>query len=444
VFLVTAIEDQTSRAAPQRAGDELREEVRGSARRARGAARTLAQASRAGKDEGLLAMADALDARCEEVTAANAGDLEEAREAGLGEAMLDRLALGRRRVASAAAGLRTVADLADPVGEVVRGSVLPNGLALRQVRVPLGVVGMVYEGRPNVTVDAAGLAFKSGNAALLRGSSSAAHSNAALVAIMREALAGAGLPSDAVTLLPARHRDSVRHLITARGLVDLVIPRGGAGLIEAVVNEATVPTIETGLGNCHVYVDAAADPEMAEKIVLNSKTRRVSVCNAAETLVVHADLAAEFLPKIARTLSAAGVSLHVDDAAGRILGSGAPNVVTASEEDWDTEYLAHDLAVRVVASSDEAIAHITAHSSGHTEAVITEDLTVATAFTQRVDAAAVMVNASTAFTDGGEFGMGAEIGISTQKLHARGPMGLAELTSTKWIVWGSGQTRSAG
>jgi glutamate-5-semialdehyde dehydrogenase len=441
---VTAIQDETFGAPAGVSGNELREQVHAAARRARGAARTLAQLSRARKDEGLRAMAAALEARCAEVTAANARDLDEARQAGLAEAMTDRLALDAQRVASAAAGLRTVAALPDPVGEVVRGDVLPNGLALRQLRVPLGVVGMVYEGRPNVTVDAAGLAFKSGNAALLRGSSSAAHTNAALVAVLREALAATGLPGDAVQLLPCHDRDSVRALITARGLVDLVIPRGGAGLIDAVVRQATVPTIETGVGNCHVYVDAAADLDMAEKIVLNSKTRRVSVCNAAETLVVHGDVAGEFLPKVARALSAAGVTLHVDGAAGRILGWNAPHVVAATEEDWDTEYLSHDLAVRVAASTDEAIGHITAHSSGHTEAVITENLAVAAAFTARVDAAAVMVNASTAFTDGAEFGMGAEIGISTQKLHARGPMGLSELTSTKWVVWGSGQTRSAG
>jgi glutamate-5-semialdehyde dehydrogenase len=443
VAVVEAIEDDLTQAPAQVTGDELREQVHGAARRARGAARTLAQLPRARKDEALLAMADALQARTEEITAANARDLAMAHEGGLAESMVDRLALGQERVASAAAGLRTVADLPDPVGEVVRGSVLANGLALRALRVPLGVVGMVYEGRPNVTVDAAGLAFKSGNAALLRGSSSAAHSNAALTAAMRDALAGSGLPADSVTLLPCHDRDSVRYLITARGLVDLVIPRGGAGLIDAVVTEATVPAIETGVGNCHVYVDAAADLEMAEKIVLNSKTRRVSVCNAAETLVVHRDVAAEFLPKVARSLFAAGVTLHVEEAAGRILGSKAPNVVEATEGDWDTEYLSYDLAARVVASTDDAIAHIVAHSSGHTEAVVTEDLAVATEFTSRVDAAAVMVNASTAFTDGAEFGMGAEIGISTQKLHARGPMGLPELTSTKWVVWGAGQTRSA-
>jgi glutamate-5-semialdehyde dehydrogenase len=443
VLCVTAMQNDTLQGPGEVVGDELRAQVHGAARKARGAARTLAQAPRARKDEALLAMADGLEARCAEITAANARDLGQARAAGLGEATADRLTLTPARVASAAAGLRTVATLPDPVGEVTRGGVLANGLSLRQLRVPLGVVGIVYEGRPNVTVDAAGLAFKSGNAVLLRGSSSAVHTNGALVAAMRAALAAVGMPSEALTLLPAEHRDSVRYLITARGLVDLVIPRGGAGLIEAVVTEATVPTIETGVGNCHVYVDAAADLDMAEKIVRNSKTRRVSVCNAAETLVVHADIAPEFLPKIARSLSAAGVTLHVDAAAGRILGSGAPHVVEACERDWDTEYLAHDLAVRVVASTDEAVGHVTAHSSGHTEAVVTEDLAVAAEFTSRVDAAAVMVNASTAFTDGGEFGMGAEIGISTQKLHARGPMGLAELTSTKWVVWGSGQTRSA-
>ncbi|WP_440899937.1 glutamate-5-semialdehyde dehydrogenase, partial [Actinosynnema sp.] len=334
-----------------------------------------------------------------------------------------------------AAGLETVAGLADPVGEVLRGSNLPNGLELRQVRVPMGVVGMIYEARPNVTVDAAGLALKSGNAALLRGSSSAEHSNTALVAVLRDALESTGLPADAVQLLPSHDRASVTHLITARGLVDLVIPRGGAGLINAVVQQATVPAIETGVGNCHVYVDAAADLDSAERIVLNSKTRRTSVCNAAESLLVHADVAAEFVPRITAALQAAGVTVHGGE------GFAGEGVVPAADEDWDTEYLSMDIAARVVGSLDEAVAHIAAHGSGHTEAIVTDDVRAARLFTKRVDAAAVMVNASTAFTDGGEFGMGAEIGISTQKLHARGPMGLAELTSSKWLVWGEGHVR---
>ncbi|MBO0840317.1 MAG: glutamate-5-semialdehyde dehydrogenase, partial [Sciscionella sp.] len=346
------------------------------------------------------------------------------------------------RIGGIADGLRKVAALPDPVGEVVRGGVLANGLRLSQVRVPMGVIGMVYEARPNVTVDATGLALKAGNAALLRGSSSAAHSNAALVRIMRDALAGVGIPADAVQLLPADDRASVRHLITARGLIDLVIPRGGAGLINAVVAEATVPTVETGVGNCHVYVDAAADLDVAERIVLNAKTRRPSVCNAAETVLVHADIAAEFVPRLASALHDAGVTVHADETFASYAGAH-PKTVAAQEEDWNTEYLSLDIAATVVPSLDAAIEHIAVYSSGHTEAIVTTDVRAADAFTARVDAAAVMVNASTAFTDGEQFGMGAEIGISTQKLHARGPMALPELTSTKWVVRGDGHIRPA-
>jgi glutamate-5-semialdehyde dehydrogenase len=406
------------------------------------AAGVLALATRERKDATLLAMAVALRARAAEVLAANQADVEAARDAGTAESMIDRLALSDRRIDSIADGLRTVAALPDPVGEVLRGGLLPNGLEMRQVRVPLGVVGMVYEGRPNVTVDAAGLALKSGNAVLLRGSSSAERSNTALVAVLRDVLTEVGLPADAIQLLPCHDRASVRHLITARGLVDLVIPRGGAGLIATVVEQATVPTVETGVGNCHVYVDAAADLDRAEAIVLNSKTRRTSVCNAAETLLVHEDIAGEFLPRILRSLHENGVTVHGDDAVLAAAGD-VPDVVAATEEDWDTEYLSLDLAVGVVGSLDTAIEHIAAHSSGHTEAIVTDNVNAARQFTARVDSAAVMVNASTAFTDGAELGMGAEIGISTQKLHARGPMGLAELTSSKWIVWGDGHIRPA-
>ena len=423
--------------------DDLRDQVHGAARAARLAATVLAQATRQTKDTALLAMADALRSRVGELLTANERDLAAGRAAGLPDAMLDRLALSERRVAAIADGLRTVAGLADPVGEVLRGGLLPNGLEIRQVRVPLGVVGMVYEGRPNVTVDAAGLALKSGNAVLLRGSSSAEQSNIALVAVLRDTLHAAGLPADAVQLLPCHDRASVRHLITARGLVDLVIPRGGAGLINTVVAEATVPTVETGVGNCHVYVDARADLDRAEQIVLNSKTRRTSVCNAAETLLVHADLAADFLPRIVRSLRAHGVTIHADDTTLAAAGGIASDVLPATDLDWDTEYLSLDIAVRVVGSLDEAIAHIARHSSGHTEAIVTDDVSSARRFTARVDSAAVLVNASTAFTDCAEFGMGAEIGISTQKLHARGPMGLAELTSSKWLVWGDGHIRPA-
>ena len=418
--------------------DDLRDQVHNAARRARVASAELALATREQKDAALREMASAIRARSEEILKANTADLEAGREAGLEEGLLDRLALTEQRLGGIADGLLTVAGLPDPVGEVLRGGLLPNGLEMRQLRVPLGVVGMVYEARPNVTVDAAGLALKSGNAALLRGSSSAENSNTALVAVLRDALEATGLPADAVQLLPCHDRASVRHLITARGLVDLVIPRGGAGLIAAVVEQATVPTVETGVGNCHVYVDASADLDQAEQIVLNSKTRRTSVCNAAESLLVHADVADAFVPRIAEALHAAGVTVHADPVFADLAGSPT---TPATDEDWDTEYLSLDIAAKVVGSLDEAITHINEHGSGHTEAIVTADVRAARRFTTRVDAAAVMVNASTAFTDGAEFGMGAEIGISTQKLHARGPMGLAELTSSKWVVWGEGHIR---
>lgn len=440
---MTAVAQQTDNQLDQDVTDadrdaRLREEVHAAARRARVAATELAVAPRGVKDAALHAMADALLARVDEVVRANERDLAAGRQAGLSDALLDRLALAPQRVAGVAAGLRVVAGLPDPVGEVVRGGLAPNGLELRQVRVPLGVVGIVYEARPNVTVDAAGLAVKAGNAVLLRGSASARHTNAALAGVLRAALAGCGLPVDAVQLLPAQDRAVVRHLVTARGLVDVVLPRGGAGLIDAVVRHATVPTIETGVGNCHVYVDAAADLDAAERIVLNAKTRRPSVCNAAETVLVHAAVADRFVPRLVAALHAAGVTVHGDPEVVRLGGAG---VVAATGADWDTEYLSLDIAAAVVDGLDAAVAHIAAHGSGHTEAIVTADVAAARSFVARVDAAAVMVNASTAFTDGGEFGMGAELGISTQKLHARGPMGLPELTSTKWVVWGNGHTR---
>ncbi|HWE88130.1 MAG TPA: glutamate-5-semialdehyde dehydrogenase [Pseudonocardiaceae bacterium] len=422
--------------------DKLRERVLAAARRARTAASALALATRQDKDTALHAMATALRSRVDEILAANQRDLAAGREAGLSDAILDRLALSEQRIDGIAGDLGTVAGLPDPIGEVLRGGVLANGLELRQVRVPLGVVGMVYEGRPNVTVDASGLALKAGNAVLLRGSSSAERSNTALVAVLRDALDKVGLPPDAVQLLPCHDRASVRHLITARGLVDLVIPRGGAGLINAVVEQATVPTVETGVGNVHVYVDAAADLDMAERIVCNSKVRRPSVCNAAENLLVHAGIAERFLPRVLRALHGHGVTAHVDDTVLELVPDAA-NIVPATDADWDTEYLSLDIAVKVVGSLDEAVEHIAAHSSGHTDAIVTNDVSAARRFTARVDSAAVMVNASTAFTDGAEFGMGAEIGISTQKLHARGPMALPELTSAKWIAWGDGHLRPA-
>ncbi|MEV6660280.1 glutamate-5-semialdehyde dehydrogenase [Nocardia fluminea] len=410
---------------------DIRAAVHDAARRARVASRVLAQLTTAQKNEALHAAADALLAAADRVLAANAEDIATAQAAGTEENLLDRLRLTKARVDGIASGLRQVATLPDPVGVIVRGSTLPNGLEIRQTRVPLGVVGMVYEARPNVTVDAFGLALKSGNAALLRGSSSAANSNAALVEVLREALVAQGVPADAVQLLPSHDRSSVTHLIQARGLVDVVIPRGGAGLINAVVRDAQVPTIETGTGNCHVYVHAAADLDMAEAIVLNAKTRRPSVCNAAETVLIDAAVAETALPRLSKALEDAGVTIHGD----------LPGQVPATDADWSEEYLTLDIALKVVEGLDAAVDHINTWGTGHTEAIVTADLAAAREFTARVDAAAVMVNASTAFTDGEQFGFGAEIGISTQKLHARGPMALPELTSTKWIVWGDGQTR---
>ncbi|WP_063003498.1 glutamate-5-semialdehyde dehydrogenase [Nocardia salmonicida] len=410
---------------------DIRAAVHDAARRARVASRVLAQLTTAQKNDALHAAADALLAAADRVLAANAADIATAQAAGTEENLLDRLRLTKARIDGIASGLRQVATLPDPVGVIVRGSTLPNGLEIRQTRVPLGVVGMVYEARPNVTVDAFGLALKSGNAALLRGSSSAANSNAALVEVLREALVTQGVPADAVQLLPSNDRSSVTHLIQARGLVDVVIPRGGAGLINAVVRDAQVPTIETGTGNCHVYVHAAADLDMAEAIVLNAKTRRPSVCNAAETVLIDAAVAETALPRLSKALDDAGVTIHGD----------LPGQVPATDADWGEEYLTMDIALKVVDDLDAAVEHINTWGTGHTEAIVTADLAAAREFTARVDAAAVMVNASTAFTDGEQFGFGAEIGISTQKLHARGPMALPELTSTKWIVWGDGQTR---
>lgn len=409
------------------AAEDVRTQVHDAARRARLAARSLSSLTTIVKDRALHAAADAVLAHAHHILAANAEDLAVARAAGTAEAMLDRLALNPQRIDGIAAGLRQVAGLPDPIGEVLRGRTLPNGLQLRQQRVPLGVIGIVYEGRPNVTVDAFGLTLKSGNAVLLRGSSSAANSNAELVRVLRGALAGEGLPEDAVQLLPSTDRSSVTHLIQARGLVDVVIPRGGAGLIDAVVRDATVPTIETGVGNCHVYVHSAADIDVAERIILNAKTRRPSVCNAAETLLVDGSLADTALPRLVDALQQAGVTVHEHP----------------TEDELRAEFLSMDIAVTTVDGLDAAIEHINTYGTGHTEAIVTTDLAAAQQFTERVDAAAVMVNASTSFTDGEQFGFGAEIGISTQKLHARGPMGLPELTSTKWIVWGDGHTRPA-
>ncbi|TYL51845.1 glutamate-5-semialdehyde dehydrogenase [Nocardioides sp. BGMRC 2183] len=414
----------------------MADQVTATARRARVAARTLAITTRAVKDRALETMADALEARTDEVVAANVRDVEAAEANGTPANIIDRLRLTPDRIAGMATGLRDVAGLADPVGEVVRGSVLANGLELRQVRVPFGVVGMIYEARPNVTADAAGICLKSGNAVLLRGSSSAKHSNAAVVEVLRGAVAEAGLPADVIQLVPGETHDSVKALMRARGDVDVLIPRGGAGLIRSVVEESTVPVIETGVGNCHVYIDAAADLDKALAIVVNAKTHRTSVCNAAETLLVHADIAEALLPRLVPALQEKGVTLHGDAAF-----TAYEDVVAATDQDWDTEYLSLDLAARVVPDLDGALDHIRTWSSQHSDAIVTEDQAAARRFVAEVDSAAVLVNASTRFTDGGEFGFGAEIGISTQKLHARGPMGLPEMTSTKYVVIGDGHIR---
>ncbi len=407
------------------------------ARRAKEAAAELAPLPRTARDAALLAVADALTARTDEIVAANALDVEKARTAGTAESIIDRLTLTPERIAAIASDVRDVVALPDPVGEVVRGSTLPGGLEMRQVRVPLGVVGIIYEARPNVTVDAAALCLKSGNAVLLRGSSSAYASNGALVEVLRDAVASAGLPADAVQLVPGESRDSVKELMRARGLVDVLIPRGGASLIKSVVEESTVPVIETGVGNCHVYVDEKADLDMAVDILVNSKAQRPSVCNAAETVLVHAGIADAFLPRALEALAKAGVTVHGDAAWQK----ASPEVVEATDEDWGTEYLSYDIAAAVVPSLDAAVRHIREWTSGHTEAIVTSDTAAARRFTSLVDSTAVMVNASTRFTDGSQFGFGAEIGISTQKLHARGPMGLPELTSTKYVVTGDGHIR---
>jgi glutamate-5-semialdehyde dehydrogenase len=413
------------------------EPVLDAARRARIAAADLAVRPRADKDAALQAMATAVDANTERLLEANARDVDRAEQAGTPEAIVDRLRLTEKRIAGMAAGLRHVAGLPDPVGEVVRGYTLPNGLEVSQRRVPLGVVGIIYEARPNVTADAAGLCLKSGNAVLLRGSSSAAESNATIVAALRDALQHAGLPADAVQLVAGDGHESAKHLMRARGLVDVLIPRGGAGLIRSVVEESTVPVIETGVGNCAVYVDADADLDQALAIILNAKTQRPSVCNAAETLLVHSDVAAEFLPRVLTALHDAGVTVHGDER----VRAADDAVVEATDDDWAAEYLSLDIAAAVVDSLDTAVAHIRRWGSGHTEAIVTRSLPNARRFVATVDSAAVMVNASTRFVDGEELGFGAEIGISTQKLHARGPMGLPELTTTTFVVTGDGHVR---
>jgi glutamate-5-semialdehyde dehydrogenase len=421
-------------------------------RSAKRAARELAQVDSAVKDAALHAIADALQERMEEIIEANERDMQAGREAGIGDALLDRLRLDATRVGEIARAVRKIAALADPVGEVIDGYRLPNGLDVRKVRVPLGVVAVVYEARPNVTIDATALCLKSGNAIVLRGSSSAAHSNAVLAQVAAEAAVAAGLPQGCVGLVAGGGREELAELATQRDAVDLIIPRGGDSLKAALGAVASVPVIYAASGNCHVYVDSSADLEQAREIVINAKTQRPGVCNAAETLLVHRDAAPRFLPPIVRALGAAGVLVRGDErtlellgeqshgAAGGPVGLGA-RVEPATEEDWATEYLALTLAVRVLDSLEDAVEHIGRYGSGHSEAIVTRDTASARAFQRGVDAACVYVNASTRFTDGGEFGMGAEIGNSTQKLHARGPIGLRELCTFKYLVEGDGHVR---
>ena len=404
---------------------------------AKAAARRLAAIDPATKDAALLAIADALQARTAEILEANARDLDAGRESGLSTALMDRLALDEARIAAIADGTRAIAALPDPVGEVVDGGRLANGLEFRKVRVPLGVIAVVYEARPNVTIDAAALCLKSGNAVLLRGSSSAAHSNAVLARIAAEAAEGAGLPAGALALVAGGGREELTELAQLEGIVDLIIPRGGEGLKKAISAVARVPVIYAAAGNCHVYVDATADLAMAERIIVNAKVQRPGVCNAAETLLVHRDVAAAFLPSALAALRERGVELRGD---ARVVELD-PSVAPASDADWAEEFLALVLAVRVVDSYEAAIDHVNQYGSGHSEAIVTNDRTAARAFQLGIDSACIYVNASTRFTDGGEFGMGAEIGNSTQKLHARGPIGLRELCSTRYLVDGEGQIR---
>jgi glutamate-5-semialdehyde dehydrogenase len=408
---------------------------------AKRASRELARLDTTTKNAAIGAMADALEARVDEILEANARDMGAGREASLDASLLDRLLLTPERVTGIARDARRIVALPDPVGEVISGGRMYNGLDLRQVRVPLGVVAVVYEARPNVTIDCSALCLKSGNAIVLRGSSTALHSNTVLASIASEAVSAAGLPEGAVSLVAGGGRDELRQIATQEGVVDLVIPRGGEGLKNALKEHAKVPVIYAASGNCHVYVDESADLEEAVAITLNAKVQRPSVCNAAETLLVHAGIAPSFLPRALRELRESGVELRVDSRARSLAGDLAGSLNDATEEDWATEYHALILAVRVVDSADEAIEHVNRYTSGHSDAVVTQSTDVARAFTTGVDTACVYVNASTRFTDGGEFGMGAEIGNSTQKLHARGPIGVRELCTFKYVVEGSGQVR---
>jgi glutamate-5-semialdehyde dehydrogenase len=430
-------------AVPESAGVPLSDAdieaaVHAIADRSRHAARRIAMANRAWKDRALRAVGDALQENTQAILAANAKDVASGKATGTSAAMLDRLTLTEARIAGLVAALENLANLPDPVGNVVRGQTLPNGLRLRQVNVPMGVVAAIYEARPNVTVDIAGLALKSGNAVILRGGSAAEATNDVLVRVLREALESVGLPADAVQTVDQYGRAGANVLMRARGRVDVLIPRGGRDLIQTVVTNSAVPVIETGEGNVHIFIDESANEEMAVEILLNAKTQRPSVCNTVETLLVHSG--STVLPAVAAALSKAGVRLHADDRVRAALPASI-EAEPATDEDWGTEYMNLDLAVAMVDSLDEAVNHIRTWSTGHTEAILTNDLSNAERFIAEVDSAAVIVNASTRFTDGGELGLGAEVGISTQKLHARGPMGLTELTTTKWIVQGEGQVR---
>lgn len=409
------------------------------ARRARQAAVLLAQTSTDQRNRGLLAMAQSLVARQDEILAANEKDILAAREKNTPAALVDRLELNPMRLKSISEALRSLSVLPDPIGEVVSGSRLANGIWLQQVRVPRGVVGIIYEARPNVTADAAGLCLKTGNAVILRGGSLAVNSNVAITRVLASAISGVGLPETAIQSVSSTDREAAEEMMGLHGMIDVLIPRGGAGLIKSVVENAKVPVIETGTGNCHIYVHETADPRMAQRIVVNAKVQRPGVCNAAETLLIDESIYEDVLPPILRALEDEGVTVHADDRA-RALGA-IMRIQPATEEDWRTEYLDLHIACKVVTGLDDAIAHINAYGTKHSEAIVTSDYAAAQRFLNEVDAAAVYVNASTRFTDGGEFGLGAEIGISTQKLHARGPMGLAALTTTKYLAMGSGQIR---
>ncbi|MEN9693093.1 MAG: hypothetical protein RLZZ330_737 [Actinomycetota bacterium] len=421
---------------------DLKEQVIAAASASRAASVSMRSLARAQKDTALIAIADALENNCPKIEAANKLDVEAAIAKGTDSAIVDRLTLNESRIKDIANAVREVAALEDPVGSVIREFTLPNGLEIKQIRVPMGVVAMIYEARPNVTVDAAVLVLKSGSAALLRGSASAYNTNVVLTDIMREAIESVGIAEDAIVLVPGTDHESVKYVMTARGLVDVIIPRGGAGLIESVVNGSTVPVIETGIGNCHLFIDESADIDKALAIAINAKTQRVSVCNSLETILVHKNIADEFLPKLMQAFKEKDVTVHGTSEFSAIASEVGTKFSPVTDKDWGSEYYSLDIAAGVVDSLDEAIAHIQKWSTGHTEAIVTEEQANADKFVQAIDSAAVMVNASTRFTDGGEFGFGAEIGISTQKLHARGPMGLAEITSSKFVVKGNGQTRN--